>query len=152
GGIAEQTVNLVSAGFTTAQLDAKNLSLVFGGRVRSGAEAPPDEGKLILTFLDANANPVGSPDTIPASNTADRWELLGDRLHVPAGARSVKYRFESLRKTGTTVDSFLDEAFLYVLPESIAPDQGAYGNNDATEINTVSPHVQLLTPQLYYDA
>src|SRR5207237_1406890 len=51
-GFAEQTVSLTAAGFTPAQLDAQNLAVVFGGRVRSAAENPPDQGKLILTFLD----------------------------------------------------------------------------------------------------
>ncbi len=34
-GIAEQTVNLLSAGLNAAQLDSQNLIAVFGGRVRS---------------------------------------------------------------------------------------------------------------------
>ncbi|MFI5378942.1 MAG: right-handed parallel beta-helix repeat-containing protein, partial [Tepidisphaerales bacterium] len=150
-GFAEQTVSLSAAGLTPGQLDAQNLALVFGGRVRSAAETPPDQGKLILTFLDGSGNVLGPADTVSASNVSDRWELLGDRLHMPVGARSVKYRFESLRQSGSTDDSYLDGAFLYVLPDNVAPDQGAYGNTDAGEINLSAPHIQLLTPQLYVD-
>ena len=40
-------------------LDASNLSLVFGGRVRSAAEAPADQGKLILTFLNGSGAAIG---------------------------------------------------------------------------------------------
>ncbi|MDB5358544.1 MAG: hypothetical protein JWN24_4997, partial [Phycisphaerales bacterium] len=149
-GFAEQTVNL-TAGFTPSQLDAQNLSVVFGGRIRSTAENPADQGKLIFTFLDGVGNAIGAPDTVPASNATDRWELLGDRLHVPVGTRSIKYRFETLRQSGATDDSYLDGAALYVLPDSVAPDQGAYGNTDAGEINLAAPHVQLITPQLYVD-
>ena len=150
-GFAEQTVNLTSSGFTAAQLDAQNLSLVFGGRVRAATENPPDQGKIIATFLDGSGNALGAADTVPATNVSDRWELLSDRLHVPIGARSVKYRFESLRESGSTDDSYLDEAFLYVLPETIAPDQGAYGNTASGDLNIAAPHVQLLTPQLHED-
>lgn len=150
-GFAEQTVSLTSAGFTPQQLDAQNLAIVFGGRVRSATESPVDQGKLILTFLDDSGNPIGNADTAPASNSTDRWELLGDRVHVPVGARSVKYRFETLRQSGTTDDSFLDASFLYVLPESTAPDQGAYGNLAAGEVTLAAPHIQLRSPQLYVD-
>ncbi|MDB5303583.1 MAG: hypothetical protein JWM97_1132, partial [Phycisphaerales bacterium] len=149
-GFAEQTVSL-TPGFTPAQLDAQNLSVVFGGRIRSAPESPSDQGKLIFTFLNGVGNPIGAPDIVPATNATDRWELAGDRLHVPVGTRSVKYRFETLRLSGATDDSYLDGAALYVLPDSVAPDQGAYGNTDAGDINLAAAHVQLITPQLYVD-
>ena len=150
-GFAEQMVSLSAAGFSNAMVDSQTLSVVFGGRIRSAAEAPVDQGKLILTFLDGSGNPIGLVDTVAASNVNDRWELLGDRVHVPVGARSVKYRFESLRESGTTNDSYLDDAALYVLPDATEPDQGAYGDTNTGDINLAAAHIQLVTPQLYVD-
>ena len=60
-GFAEQTINLVTAGYTAAQLDSNDFALVFGGRVRSLAETPADQGQITLTFLDANGNAIGVP-------------------------------------------------------------------------------------------
>ncbi|MGA2500592.1 MAG: Ser-Thr-rich GPI-anchored membrane family protein, partial [Tepidisphaeraceae bacterium] len=149
-GFAQQTISLTGAGFTTAQLDGQGLVAVFGGRVRSAAETPADQGQIVFTFLNGSGVAIGTPDTVPASNASDRWELIGDRLHIPAGARSVTYRFQSIRESGSTDDSYLDNAFLYVLPSTTAPDMGAYGNTTSdTDLQTA--HIHISYPDLYVD-
>ncbi|MCA9137633.1 MAG: right-handed parallel beta-helix repeat-containing protein, partial [Planctomycetales bacterium] len=85
-----------------------------------------------------------------AANVSDRWDLVGDRLAVPVGARQVAFRFESIRVTGTTNDAYLDNAFVYLLPESVAPDYGAFGHSDE-ELPSAGPHVALRYPDLYVD-
>ena len=55
-----------------------------------------------------------------ASNTADRWELIGGRKNIPDRPRSVKFRFETSRKCGTPNDSYLDAAFVYVMSDVVA--------------------------------
>ena len=78
----QQSVDLLAAGFTAAQLDSQNFVAVFGGRVRSAAESPPDIGAITLTFLAANGTAI-SQLTVPAQNTSDRWQLIGSRLDPP---------------------------------------------------------------------
>jgi uncharacterized repeat protein (TIGR01451 family) len=148
--ILTQTVDLTAAGFTPAQLDAQGLVAVFGGRVRSAAETPPDTGAITLTFLDGSGNTLQSL-TVPAQNVSDRWELVGSRLALPAGTRKLAYTFEAVRKSGPTSDSFLDGAFLYLLPNTYAPDQGAYGNTTAEAKQSPATHLALRFPDLYTD-
>ncbi len=151
-GFAEQTVDLLAAGYSTAQLDSQDLVIVYGGRVRSLSESPIDEGMITLTFLDADGVQVGSTVGLAeASNTTTRWELIGGRRVIPAGTRQVKYRFQADRQNGTSNDSYLDSAFLYAMNESVVPDQGAYGNTSAEDAAPVTPHIALRSPDLYLD-
>jgi parallel beta-helix repeat protein len=148
-GFAQQTISLLSDGYTAAQLDAQDLDISFGGRIRSASETPADQGQIVLTFLDGSGDVIGTPTTLSASNVSDRWELVGGRVHVPQGARSVTYRFQSLRESGSTDDSYLDAAFLYVLPNTVAMDMGAYGGSNDTVGTPVDQKIQLQTPDLY---
>ena len=151
-GFAEQTVDLVAAGFTAGQLDGNSLSAVFGGRVRSAAESPlVDEGRLIVAFLDGAGATIGGATTVTAGRATDRWELLGGRLAVPAGARQFRYRFEATRLAGSTNDAFLDAAFAWLRPNTAAPDLGAFGGNAGTDVDVATPHLQVLSPTLYAD-
>ena len=119
-----QTVNLTSSGFTAAQIDSDNLSLLFGGRVRSAAETPPDSGSISVTFYDGNGNMLGT-DSVNADNDTDRWELVGERVSIPAGARTALFTFTAFRNSGTTDNSYLDAAFVSVQSDDSVPDQGA---------------------------
>jgi hypothetical protein len=145
-----QTVNLTTSGFTAGQIDSLNLFLVFGGRVRSASETPPDSGTITLTFYDASNNQLKQVTAI-ASNTTDRWELIGSRLPIPTGSRTVKFTFTATRVSGGTDDSYLDGAFLYVLTDTTAPNQGAYGNTTAETTQNLAQHLVLRTPNLYVD-
>ncbi|HEV3343905.1 MAG TPA: right-handed parallel beta-helix repeat-containing protein, partial [Pirellulales bacterium] len=145
-----QTIDLVAAGFTASNLDSQNFSVVFGGRVRSAAKTPPDTGAITLTFLDSTGTAI-SHLTVPAHNLSDRWELVGGTLTIPVGTRRLTYTFEAVRKSGTTSESYLDGAFLYALPTSYAPDQGAYGNTTAQNLESTATHIALRFPDLYTD-
>jgi hypothetical protein len=149
-GFAQQTVDLVAAGFTAAQLDAQNLYTLFGGRVRSVAATPVDQGILTLTFQDASHNTI-STDTVKAQNFTDRWELAGDRILLPAGTRFVTYRFEADRESGIADSSFLDAAFLRLISNTSAPDQGAYADTAAELAQDPATHLALRFPDLYTD-
>lgn len=151
-GFAEQAVNLLAAGFTATQLDSRTLAAIFGGRLRSAAaELPADDGRLVVTFLDGSGAAIGSPTTLGSGNVDDRWELLGGRVRLPAGTRSVRYRFEATRRTGMTNDAFFDGATLDVRPDTAAPDMGAYGGNAVTDIDQAAAHIQIVAPDLYVD-
>ena len=148
-GLVEQTVSLTGAGYSATQLDGQTLVVTFGGRVQSAADAIADPGKLVVTFLDAGGNAIGTADAVPVANVTDRWELLGDRVHVPVGVRSVRFPFESLRQSGTTSDASLDAAFLRVSSDSTAPDIGGYDNTAAELAAARDQRIQLLSPDLY---
>ncbi|HMC09800.1 MAG TPA: NosD domain-containing protein, partial [Pirellulaceae bacterium] len=147
-GFAEQTIDLASQ-YPAVQLDSQDLVVVFGGRIRAASEMPPDRGRLLLTFQDGSGQQI-SQTIVTATNTTGRWELVGDRVVVPIGARKLVYRFETARISGVTNDGWLDHAFVFVRPEAAAPDQGAYGNA-ATDSDLLTPHLALRTPDLYVD-
>ena len=146
-GYAEQTVNLTTAGYTAAQLDAESLVLVFGGRVRT----VDDRGQIVLTFINASNAAIGKSIVVPAANVSDRWELIGDRRQVPVGTRSVRLHFDTFRQAGGPNDTYLDGAFVNVLPEAFAPNQGAFGNTYVEDTEPKQPHVALRSPDLYVD-
>jgi parallel beta-helix repeat protein len=150
-GWAEQTVDLLAAGFTTAQLDAEDFVAVFGGRVRSLAESVVDRGRILLSFRDGFGVQIGSAVVALAANTVDRWELVGDRTQLPAGTRSVQFRFETERETRPDNESFLDGTFLFVHADTVMPNQGAYGNTVAEDGEPARAHLALRFPDLYTD-
>ncbi|HYV35524.1 MAG TPA: right-handed parallel beta-helix repeat-containing protein, partial [Gemmataceae bacterium] len=143
----DQTVNLTNSGFSTVQIDAGNLRLIFGGRVRSANETLPDSGTISLTFFDTNGIAI-STMTVNAANVSDRWELVGNQVDIPAGVRTARLRFTEVRNTGTTSDSYLDGAFVYVVPNTFAMDQGAF--NTAAGV-TSGPVLRIISPDLYVD-
>ena len=144
----DQTVSLTASGFTAAQIDTDNLTVEFGGRVRSANELVPDSGSISLTFYDANGN-ILSTITDNADNLTTRWELVGSRVAIPAGARTARFRFTAVRNTGSTNDSYLDGTFMYVLADSAALDQGAFGNLSVQNVAISGPVLRLITPDLY---
>ncbi len=151
-GFAEQTVDLVAKGFTPTQLDSQDFALVFGGRARSLNEAVEDRGQITLTFLDGLGQQIGSTvGQAIASNATDRWELIGARKIIPQGTRAVKFRFQADRSTGASNDAYLDSAYVFVVPDTTAPDQGAYGNTSAEDASPTRPHIALRSPDLYTD-
>ena len=64
-GFANQRVNLVAAGYAPDALDAGDLAIVFGGRIRTISENPVDQGRLRLVFLDANDQLIGQRKWTP---------------------------------------------------------------------------------------
>ena len=157
-GYATQTIDLAASGFTAAQIDSRNLVVVFGGRVRVADETPTDKGTFTLAFQDASGKIIGDPDVVSAKNTADRWELVGDRVHIPVGARKVAIRFEAIRETQDSNSAntnknnvYLDGAFVYAFDDLNSPDIGAYGNTKAELNQRTDSHLALRTPDLYVD-
>lgn len=151
GGFAQQTIDLLAAGFSAVALDGRDLAVTFGGRLRTANEAAADAMRLVLTFLDAGGVPIASPVTVQATSANDRWELAGGRVVLPPLTRSIRYRFETDRNTGGTNDGMLDGAFVYVQDETIWPDQGAFGNTSQENAAPAAPRLALRFPDLYVD-
>ena len=142
-------MDLQAAGFTPAQLDSQDLVVVYGGRVRSLNENPPDQGQIKLDFLDSTGAVIGVGGLAVAQNLSDRWELIGGRLHLPQGTRSIRFLFQANRVSGTNNDSYLDGTFAYVFNNTVAPDQGATGNTTAELAESTAAHIALRYPDLY---
>jgi len=148
-GFAEQTVDLLAAGYTPGELDAQSLQAVFGGRIRSMAEADLDRGRIELTFLDGS-DAILDQVTVDSTNPTDRWDLAGDRVQISIGTRRVVLRFVADRESGSSNNSYLDHAFLYMVTEQDVLNQGAYGGT-AGHVYSAEPHLALRSPDLYVD-
>ncbi|MEQ1825678.1 MAG: right-handed parallel beta-helix repeat-containing protein [Pirellula sp.] len=143
-----QTINLLSAGFTASQLDTEDLSLSFGGRVRSELESERDGGLISIQVLDSSSQVLATRQA-NSSRKTDRWEVIGDRMQLPLGSRFIKYEFAATKNTGATNDSYLDNAFVHVLSSTSVPDTGAYSMTTGDERQLA--HLVLRSPDLYKD-
>ncbi len=103
-----------------------------------------------MTFLDGGDTEISSI-TVEGHDTVARWELAGDRQTLPIGTRSVRYRFEANDDGGLSIDTLLDDAFVYVHSDTIMPNQGAYGNTATESTAEMVPRLHLRFPDLYVD-
>ncbi len=149
-GSAVQTIDLQVSGFSAVELDSGDLVVVFGTRVRTAKEAINDRATVSVAFLNAQGQ-VLSESTQDASSVADRWELVGGRAAMPSGTRQVRFEFTATRRSGNTTDAYMDGAFLRVLSERYAPDQGAFGHSSPDQLQAFGPHIALRAPELYLD-
>ncbi len=65
-----QTVDLLKAGYSAADIDAGAFTVQFGGYTRSYAQQPADQGSITVLFFDAANDLLGS-STVSALNTTD---------------------------------------------------------------------------------
>ena len=149
-GFATQTVDLLANGLSATQIDSGALDLVYGGRVRSADELPADEGQITVTFYAADGTTQLGAATAAAPNTSDRWALLGGRVAIPTGARFVTYNFQATRESGSTDDSFLDDAFVSTVAHGADTAAGAYPAANPTP-ESGGPSLALTYPDLYTD-
>ena len=144
-----QTVDLIAAGYLPAAIDARAYRTTFGVRARSAAEAPVDRGALTVTILNDASVAIGSPIIIQAANMTERWELIGESVALPAGARRIVFRYDAIRQSGTSNDVYLDNAFLQLAPLASGVDVGVRGNTAAE--SDMPAHLRLVSPDLYQD-
>ncbi len=149
-GFAEQSINLVNAGFAAAEIDGGLLDLAFGGRVRSASEAPRDAGTVSLIFLDAVGQEIRR-QAVKALNADGRWELVGDRVTAPTGARFAVLRFDADRNSGSTNDAWFDTGFVVRVSDAYIPDLGAHGAGTHEAPVDPMPRIELRFPDLYTD-
>ncbi len=79
---ASQVIDLVSAGYSAAQLDSLDYTLVYSGRVRAQSR-DTHLTRLELTYMNSTGTELGR-SVSTSLGADDRWELLGDRELIPA--------------------------------------------------------------------
>ena len=149
-GFATQTVNLLTAGLSATAIDNGSLTLVYGGRIRSGNAFPPDTGQIQVTFLAADGTTALGTSTASAPNTTDRWALTGGTAVIPVGTRFVKYTFTATREPNETYDElFLDDAYLSTMATGTPIAAGAYNVPAVADTTTGTAQIALTYPVLY---
>ena len=150
-GSAMQTIDLAVAGYDYSLVDQGGLYAIFGGRLRSADENAYDTGSISLAFIDSSGQVIYSSELSPDAYI-DRWNLAGDQIAIPAGARKVRYTFTSDRQVGNANDNndaYLDNAFLRIVDNSNPIDMGA--SSLADEPISSSPKIALRYPEMYLD-
>ncbi|MDV6028998.1 MAG: hypothetical protein F9B45_02590 [Phycisphaera sp. RhM] len=149
-GQAVQAVDLAASGISLADIDAGDLRVHFGGRLRSADEAIPDQGRIELGLLDGSGVVLTTLEAI-SSDTSDRWELVGGVSAIPGGTRSVRFTFTATRNTGNGNDAWMDAAFVRVVHLAYAVDAGPELISPAEQPLDERPQVAIRFPDLYTD-
>ncbi|MFT3789352.1 MAG: hypothetical protein QM770_24760 [Tepidisphaeraceae bacterium] len=139
-GFAEQTINLLSAGFTTTQLDSQDLAATFGVRMRGSGPA-----QAIITFLNGSNAVIGTSKTYTGTASSTRWLSLGGRERLPLGTRAITVRFQA-----SDTSTAFDAGFAYVDNDALAPNVG-FGGNTPNDSASALPRIQLRSVDLYTD-
>src|SRR5262249_27583711 len=105
----QQDVDVRPAG---RQIDQGRLSAVFTGYVRSFQHRPPDTGRIVIEYRDAdNARVLDRFDTNPVASV-DRWKRIDHSRVITKGARWIRVRLISVRHTGINNDGYYDSLSL----------------------------------------
>ena len=127
--VAQQTVNLLAAGYTATQLNSGSLQVAFGGEVALLGSSPT--AQISILFLDGGGNAIGNAIVVPAGTSVGSWMRVFDTVYVPTGARSVEYVFGvSQTNNNSPSNALLDDAFLGVIPQGQGVDQGVRTSPD----------------------
>ena len=106
---ASQRIDLSTVtGLTADEIDAGEVTLVFGGYLRDfGGE---DEVRLYLIALNADGDEQSRSETL--TNRTTDWTRVSSTLTLPAGTRSVDLVLQGERNAGTDNDAYLDDLFV----------------------------------------
>ena len=114
-GTLTQNVNLLSNGFTPAQIDGGTL-LANVGFFEQGLNqgTPSDDASVSLTFLDAFNASLGivSSGVVDSHNLT--WQGFNGNFSIPSGTRSIDYTMNFFRNVGNDLDSYIDDNSLTV--------------------------------------
>ncbi|MCA9137876.1 MAG: right-handed parallel beta-helix repeat-containing protein, partial [Planctomycetales bacterium] len=149
-GEAVQTVDLTTSGVSLAEIDAGDLRVHFGARLRSADESVPDRGRIDLELINGSGAVIKTVAAV-SSDTIDRWELVGAVTAIPAGTRSIRFRFTATRNTGTSNDAWMDSAFVRVVHLAHEVNAGVDVSSPAELASDHFPHIAIRFPDLYTD-
>ena len=103
-----------------------------------------------MTFLDAAQSEI-SHVTLEGRNPNDRWELVAQHRDDAGRHPLPAISFHGHPGFDCGERCLLGRAFVYVLPNAVAPDLGAHGNTEAEGGQSVPQHLVLRSPDLYRD-
>ncbi|MCS7470501.1 right-handed parallel beta-helix repeat-containing protein, partial [Stieleria sp. ICT_E10.1] len=150
-GSLSQVKGLAPAGVDLAKIDAGQLDAIASIRVRvDGSDTSPSTLRLEIHFRSAT-NSVLKSVPMNAIASTDRWYLVGDRLAIPAGTRSIEYRVVSDGAGSAGTHEFIDDAYLAIVNDNDAPDLGSIAGLPSDMNAASGPRLYLRAPDLYID-
>lgn len=113
----KQDINLVTWGFTEAELD--NNSLVMqAGACLSGYPGDSDTVRFTVYFLD-QAQAVKSTAYTSGSQDPETWTPFeSGTIALPAGTRFIRFEAEFTKAGGSNNDGRIDDAWIYLWPKT----------------------------------
>ena len=114
-----QDIDLFSHGYTAAQIDSGDFSVVFGG-MQSSFETQGDSGIISIHLFDEAMTELSSSSLDPVSSSSTWVSSMGVSALL-ADTRYLQYRFEGTRVAGSNTDAYLDAAYLEVQGVSAVP-------------------------------
>ncbi len=114
-GTLTQTVNLLSNGFTAAQINGGTLSanvVFFEQGLNQGT--PSDDASVSLTFLNASNSSLGTVSSGEVDSHNLTWQEFSGSFSIPADTVYIDYTMNFIRHVGNDNDSFVDNNSLTV--------------------------------------
>jgi Malectin domain/Right handed beta helix region/Periplasmic copper-binding protein (NosD) len=147
--VAQQSIDLVAAGFSAGTIDSGSLQVAFGGRVEltNGSQ----QAQISLVFRDKDGNAIGTPVVVAAGTDVGRWQRLFDTVYIPTGARTAQYLF-GVTNANSSTGAALDQAFLGIIPRGGSTvSQGDVPPNTTVPLDATNGRLALRSPDLYVD-
>ena len=146
--VAQQSLDLVAAGFSASAIDSGSLQVAFGGRVEltNGSQ----QAQISLVFRDKDGNAIGSPVVVAAGTDVSRWQRVFDTVYIPTGARTAQYLF-GVTNANSSTGAALDAAFLGVIPRGTSVSQGDVPPGTTVPLDATDGRLALRSPDLYVD-
>jgi Ca2+-binding RTX toxin-like protein len=146
--VAQQSVDLLAAGYSANDIDSGSLKLAFGGRVAPLTASV--SAQISIVFRDAANNPIGDAVVVPAGTDLGRWLRVFSSVYIPAGARTAQFLF-GVSNSGGSQGALLDAAYLAVVPRGAGEDQGVRTAVDNLPGEATLGRLALRSPDLYAD-
>ena len=100
-----------------AAIDAGRQEFVISAKIRSGSEAVPDTGQLVVEFLSQGLSVLASVTT-GEIGVAAGWAPVVVKHQAPPTTRSIRLRLIANRRSGPTTDVWFDD--LKVVPDGFS--------------------------------
>jgi gliding motility-associated-like protein len=107
-GEAAQTIDVSS---DSCMIDAGLRPFAFSCRVRSGAQTPADETRVVVEYRSGIETVLAEFNSGWYSNTTF-WQLIENETTAPIGTRSIRIRLLTQRYSGNVNDGFFDDVRL----------------------------------------
>ena len=107
-------------------IDAGDQLYTFTCYLHSWPQAPADEGRVVVDYIDSADEILDTYDT-GINTTTNQWVLYTDVRLAPVGTRTIKVTLKSVRRTGTNNDGYIDNIEL-IEGEALSVEQYSIDN------------------------